>query len=244
MFRGKSLLTGILAGVLISMPIHMYANDIKTKVETWATPYVQFIFDDQITPLPLGYTVLNYEGRTYVPTRFVAEQLGAEVDWDESTQTIFVKSKPIPEPVPEEPGKGQQQEENKNDNEEQQEEKITYNKLPVKKTYKDFSLTTTSVFKDNNATRVYVELENKQSRPLQIRQLSATLVIEGKTYKANIAGILDERLFKDAREDEFLEGYLTFPAIPKDADKATVKLELIYNDGSGDKEELEYNIKF
>lgn len=246
MFKKKQLFMGMLAGVLISMPFHMYANDLRTKVETWATPYVQFIFDDQITPLPLGYTVLNYEGRTYVPTRFVAEQLGAEVGWDEGTQTISIKSKPVEESTPEQ--ENQDNEQGKDTDEKQKDEepkeKIEYSKLPLKKTHKDFAVTLTSVFRDNNSTRIYIELENKQHRPVQVRQMSATLITENKTYTLNTTGILDERLFRDAMEDDFLEGYLAFPKISEDIKEATVKFEVIYNDGSEDKHELEYNIKF
>lgn len=36
-------------------------------------------------------TFLNYEeGRTYVPVRFLAEELGYTVDWEESTQTVMM----------------------------------------------------------------------------------------------------------------------------------------------------------
>ncbi len=36
-------------------------------------------------------TFLNYEeGRTYVPVRFLAEELGYTVDWEEETQTVMM----------------------------------------------------------------------------------------------------------------------------------------------------------
>ena len=36
-------------------------------------------------------TFLNYEeGRTYVPVRFLAEELGYKVDWEEETQTVMM----------------------------------------------------------------------------------------------------------------------------------------------------------
>ena len=37
------------------------------------------------------------DGRTLVPARFIAEALGAKVEWDESTQTVNIYSDKIPE---------------------------------------------------------------------------------------------------------------------------------------------------
>lgn len=245
--KGKQLLTGILAGILISTPIHMYANDIKTKVEAWATPYVQFVFDDEITPLPLGYTILNYEGRTYVPTRFVAEQLEAEVAWNEATQTISIKAKPLPEPepapVPECPDKEKNESEGKKD---ESEDKVEYRQIPQSKTFKNLTSTLTALIKDDQSTRIYLAIENKQGRPVQLKQTTAELIVDGKTYELADEPSFrwDTRWFQDIRQDETVEGYLTFPALKDGVDEATVKFALIYNDGSDEKHELEYNIKF
>ena len=35
---------------------------------------------------------VNYNGRVLVPTRFIAESLGADVDWDAATRTVLVKT--------------------------------------------------------------------------------------------------------------------------------------------------------
>lgn len=42
-------------------------------------------------------------GTTLVPVRFIAESLGAEVDWDQSSKTVLVNSTIIKEPIVEQP---------------------------------------------------------------------------------------------------------------------------------------------
>ena len=37
-----------------------------------------------------GVAPIIIDGRTYVPIRFVAEELGATVDWNESAQEIVI----------------------------------------------------------------------------------------------------------------------------------------------------------
>lgn len=44
--------------------------------------------------LDVPATIIN--GRTMVPLRFVSEAMGSTVEWDESTQTITITSKPQP----------------------------------------------------------------------------------------------------------------------------------------------------
>ncbi|PWK07477.1 copper amine oxidase N-terminal domain-containing protein [Tumebacillus permanentifrigoris] len=52
--------------------------------------YIHFKFDGVQKSVPSGYTVLEYEGRTYVPARFVAEQFGANVGWEANTNTVTI----------------------------------------------------------------------------------------------------------------------------------------------------------
>lgn len=66
--------------------------------------------------IPLAVPAMIYRGRTMVPLRFIAESLGAQVNWDPGTQTITILTKQEqtapaetvvppaePEEVPEEP---------------------------------------------------------------------------------------------------------------------------------------------
>ncbi|MHB0999512.1 MAG: copper amine oxidase N-terminal domain-containing protein [Armatimonadota bacterium] len=56
--------------------------------------------DDAIVPLDAPATI--YRGRTMVPLRFVAETLGATVNWNAENQTITIltRSKAQPTPAP------------------------------------------------------------------------------------------------------------------------------------------------
>jgi len=64
--------------------------------------------------VPLAVPAMIYRGRTMVPLRFIAESLGAQVNWDPATQTITILTKQEqtappqaapaePEETPEEP---------------------------------------------------------------------------------------------------------------------------------------------
>ncbi|HZH59186.1 MAG TPA: copper amine oxidase N-terminal domain-containing protein [Metabacillus sp.] len=53
---------------------------------------IVFNINGTVKPLPAGYKVLDYQDRTYVPTRFVAEQLGATVGYNNNVITINSKS--------------------------------------------------------------------------------------------------------------------------------------------------------
>ena len=51
--------------------------------------------------IPLAVPAMIYRGRTMVPLRFIAESLGAQVNWDPATQTITIVTRPAasaPEP--------------------------------------------------------------------------------------------------------------------------------------------------
>ena len=53
--------------------------------------------------LPLAVPAMIYRGRTMVPLRFIAESLGAQVNWNPDTQTITILTKPAPTVAPEAP---------------------------------------------------------------------------------------------------------------------------------------------
>ena len=64
----------------VSMKIgspYMFANNKISKLDE---------NNDQIMPLVI-------DGRTLVPVRVISEQFGAEVEWDETTQTVYAKNK-------------------------------------------------------------------------------------------------------------------------------------------------------
>ena len=48
----------------------------------------------------LDVPALIVQGRTLVPLRFVSEAMGARVDWDAATRTVFITSSPLAQPPP------------------------------------------------------------------------------------------------------------------------------------------------
>jgi opacity protein-like surface antigen len=51
---------------------------------------VTYVFNHEVKEPDPEYVTLNYNGRTYVPVRFVAENLGARVNYDENSRTVTI----------------------------------------------------------------------------------------------------------------------------------------------------------
>lgn len=88
------------------IPVRFIAENLKSEVEWNAEDRVVCINKgDNNIQLTIGSNIaivnnesikldteaIIHEDRTYVPLRFVSEQLGAEVDWDNSTRTVIIK---------------------------------------------------------------------------------------------------------------------------------------------------------
>ena len=88
------------------IPVRFIAEGLKSEVEWNAEDRVVCINKgDNNIQLTIGSNIaivnnesikldteaIIHEDRTYVPLRFVSEQLGAEVDWDGSTRTVIIK---------------------------------------------------------------------------------------------------------------------------------------------------------
>jgi|GEM_PF-6139890 len=61
----------------------------KTVTITLGDSKVEVVIDAQL-PDGMGTAVLSAEGRTFVPLRYVAEALGAVVDWNAETRTVTI----------------------------------------------------------------------------------------------------------------------------------------------------------
>ncbi|MCP1306116.1 stalk domain-containing protein [Paenibacillus tyrfis] len=75
------VLSGLTTGVLAADSIRALLFPVTYK------------FNDQVKELGKEYITLNYEGHVYVPLRFVAENMGGAVAYEESTGTVYVKNK-------------------------------------------------------------------------------------------------------------------------------------------------------
>lgn len=82
------------------VPIRIITEALGGKVD-WngATKEVTLSINDKEVKMTIGKTLEKYgvapiiiDGRTFVPVRFVADELGAEVAWDEATKTVTIKT--------------------------------------------------------------------------------------------------------------------------------------------------------
>lgn len=82
------------------VPIRIITEALGGKVD-WngATKEVTLSINDKEIKMTIGKTLEKYgvapviiDGRTFVPVRFVADELGAEVAWDEVTKTVTIKT--------------------------------------------------------------------------------------------------------------------------------------------------------
>lgn len=82
------------------VPIRIITEALGGKVD-WngATKEVTLSINDKEIKMAIGKTLEKYgvapviiDGRTFVPVRFVADELSAEVAWDEATKTVTIKT--------------------------------------------------------------------------------------------------------------------------------------------------------
>lgn len=237
----KYLLMGVLIGITMMMSAVVFASGSVTAL---LSSHVSFFFNGVEKALPDGYEVLTYNGRTYTPARFVAEELGAKVLWDPVTESIFItydeKTETLPETIDKEEEKDIEKVEKENT------DKKNYQKLPITKTAYDATIMLTHVEIGNNETTIYLEVEGRRSYPIQFNRSNATMIVDGVVYdqsnQKRIVDPIDTRWYNDIREDEKVDGWVKFPAIPEDTKYMTVNLEIYRNDGSNEVTEFEFDI--
>lgn len=86
----KKFIAGLLCGAVLATSTTIYASD---GIRALLFP-VQFQFNGVSQEVGSRFSVLNYEGHTYVPLRFMAENLGAGAAYDAKTRTVSVVSEP------------------------------------------------------------------------------------------------------------------------------------------------------
>lgn len=264
--KNKLLIAGIIIGCLCTLPVGALAS-ATGFVSAFLDGAVTFQFDGQKQALPEGYTVLNYENRTYVPARFVAERLGASVTWDGKNKVVGINTQPCQECVAlhkekqelEKAVKGQEEkikalEQEIKDLEEQTEKEepsaegqptANYQKLPLTKILIDMNIAVTGLVEDHHYTRVDLEMENKKMIPLRLLHTATTAIVDGKIYKTDDIMYLshDHRWYQDIADDEIKNGYILLPPIPEDSKEMLLKLTILYNDTSQDTTTVEFYIR-
>ena len=92
----KSFAAGVLATALL-VPAVLYANELVTRN---VIPGISINLNGSLMQLPEGEEAFIYAGRTFLPVRAVAEALGAQVDWDAATQTVYLATGDVSIDVP------------------------------------------------------------------------------------------------------------------------------------------------
>ncbi|MGL5381767.1 copper amine oxidase N-terminal domain-containing protein [Clostridium sp.] len=69
---------------LLALSLMMVAIPVQAKENIMVT------IDNQIVKFPDAQPFMDKNDRTLVPIRFVSEELGAKVDWDEKTKTVSI----------------------------------------------------------------------------------------------------------------------------------------------------------
>ncbi len=230
---------------------------------------VTFQFGGQQKALPEGYNVLLYENHTYVPARFVAEGIGAEVVWEQPTKTVRINTKPcaeclmlykekqaMEETIVEQAEKIKALEKEVDDLKErtgkkEEEERAegqpagNYQRLPHSRVLTALNIRLTGLFKDDYYSRVYLELENKKTVPLQLQQIKTRAIVDGVTYKASdvLHFTPDQRWYHDIDFEELADGYIMLPPLPKDAKEMFLELTVLFNDAKQETTTIEFYIK-
>ncbi|MDQ0878886.1 hypothetical protein QFZ77_007545 [Paenibacillus sp. V4I3] len=84
----KKFVLGLICGIGLAVTTGVYASD---TIQAYLFP-AKFIFNGETKELDTKeYVVLNHNGHAYVPVRFVAENMGALVKYEEATKTIQIK---------------------------------------------------------------------------------------------------------------------------------------------------------
>lgn len=82
----KKFVLGLICGIGLSATTAVCASD---TIQAYLFP-VKFVFNGQDKELDSEYTTLNYNGHAYVPIRFVAENMGALVKYEDITKTVSI----------------------------------------------------------------------------------------------------------------------------------------------------------
>jgi hypothetical protein len=87
----KKFILGLSCGLVIACSSVAFASD---SIQALLFP-ASFEINGSNVALNNDYKVLNVEGRAYVPIRFVAENLGATIDYDAESKKVFVKNRTL-----------------------------------------------------------------------------------------------------------------------------------------------------
>ncbi|WP_282936144.1 stalk domain-containing protein [Paenibacillus sp. RC67] len=89
--KPKPFVLGLCFGIVIACSSIAFASD---SIQALLFP-ARFEINESNISLNEDYKVLNVDGHAYVPVRFVAEHLGATIDYDQEQQKIYIKNRKL-----------------------------------------------------------------------------------------------------------------------------------------------------
>lgn len=218
MRKNRLLITGMVIGIVVSLSVQAFAAANIEKIQAYVNHKMSFEFNGEKKELPDGYEVLVYKDRSYVPARFVAENLGATVDWNDSTKVISLKADKS----------NNSTDKGSTDNNEDKKSQIEYKSLPQTQESINCRVSIVTSFKDdnNNVPKLAIYLKNKGKNVIEYDQMAATFTANGRTYETEGADAIyiDGRLYKSLKEDEEVDAYIPIPGKLKNPEKMQVKL--------------------
>ncbi|MDD4390244.1 MAG: copper amine oxidase N-terminal domain-containing protein [Eubacteriales bacterium] len=226
MKRNRSLVIGIIIGMLAMSGGPMLASAAIAKIEAYTNSDMTFTFDGEKKELPSEYEVLVYKDRSYVPVRFIAENLGATVDWNDETKIIALTS--AKQEIPQKP---------------EDVDKTIYKALPLFKENSDLKVTADMYGEDSKGDRIWFTVKNKTDAPIQLNQMATKITADGKEYSMDSKRAIDfdKRWYNDLRKDNEVQGFILLPTAIKDPEKMQIELTFI-TQGTDKSETVSFDI--
>ena len=208
----KSAATGFIAGALCMVSVTAMAySDVTAKL--WND--VIFNINGNRISSPSDQPVLNYNSYTYVPLRFITDNLGGEANFDPVSKTVSLNIKPTVIEKEVEVIKEVPVYINK-DEAADKEVKHSYSSLPLKSRKDNYSLEVTGFTRNthNNTTKVLVNLDNyiDSSDYLQLQPTKSKLTVNGKKVDVTKFNSLQDNSWYlgDLEPDTQKNGFIMF----------------------------------
>lgn len=243
----KTLCIGFAAGAACMMTTSVLGA--YTQVRATLVHDALFNINDNLVASPSDMPALNYNGYTYVPLRFVAEELDCKVNWNAANRQVLVigPKKEVVEKIVEKPVEKIVYVD-KNDAEGNR----VYSTLPAKESMKDYKVTMKTLIMDDDEdytgirySKVYLNIENLDAEKVQIDQLDATLTLDGEEFQmARKDSVWDDTWDNEyVKEDEDMDGYLIFDGVKKDYSTGTLKFRVRVSEDGNRTDFVEINFK-
>lgn len=176
-----------------------------------------------------------YKNRIYVPIRYAADILDADISWDATDRKVilFTRTKETTTARPT-TTEATTQTTSETTTQTTTQAPIRYGYMPARYSTRDFTIDLNDIYLASDSAQVSFDFENKSSTPLNIKHRNATLTIDGKKIEiTKLFDKMDQRLFSDISPDEKITTYIPFDKYDEDAKNATFTVDIFYNDPLG-----------